>query len=84
MQKEEVELLKHLFFGRKGYKPRYEDWELEKMREMAYKCGVVVRPPRFIHDMPTFIWDDAAFEKFDHLTRTVEYRTNKRRLLLTR
>jgi len=84
MSKEEVEELRHLFFGRTGYKPRYEEWELEKMRKMAYACGARVIPPRFIHDMPSFVWDDAAFEKFDHLTRTVEFRTNKRRLLLTR
>jgi len=84
MQKEEAEAIKHLLFGHKGYKPQYNHSELTTMREWAFKCGAIERPPQFIHDMPTWVWDDAAFEKFDHLTRVVDYRTNKRRLLLTR
>ena len=81
---EDLEEVKNLFFGRTGYKPRYENWELQKMREVAYKCGVKEIPPRFIHDMPSFVWDDDAFEKFDHLITMSRYKNNKRKLLLLR
>ncbi len=83
MQKEEVAEIKELLFGDRGYKPRYQEWELVKMRKMAYKCGAMELAGQY-GDSPSFVWDDESFEKFDHLTRIVEYKINRRRQLLTR
>ena len=82
VDKQELESLKHLLFGDKGWKPRFNNSELTTIRLWAFKCGAVEIPPKYVFDMPNFIWSEEAFEKFDELTKIVEYKTNKRRFLL--